>query len=371
MSNDESLLISRTGSSDKIRTLEKDFISKINGLGSLSSAQTDNLRGINVNKTGAVASKNKDRNGLTFFTRPDFNLTDGNLSANRVMSTLLGSSPDSMNTALRCMLDPRSERTFENRVISDIFDSTQAFIPVLTNNLISISGWPDIALSTYTSKEGLYRESFSMVDDTAHIFNTFDITANFKNIQGDPITLLFTLWTLYSAFVYDGTMVPYPDMIIKNEIDYNTRIYRLVMDESNTIVTKIAACGAAFPMASPIGASFNYSNESVYSTDNDQISIPFRCMGASYLDPILVTEFNKCVVDKNLAMSDSVRSSTMRKVSNSDNIGDNSGKNRLLMNYLNSSLHPRIEPTTMELEWYARVEDVEDAIRVMKARGVL
>lgn len=346
---------------------EIDFISKLNGYGALSTAQTDNIAGINNNKTGTPAPRNKDASGYTFFTRPDLNLTNDNISVSRVMSPLLSENSLSMARALRCMLSPRTQRTYP----SDIFPSNQAFIPILTNSLISMSGWPDIAVDTYTSKEGAYKESYSMVDGTSNLFSTFDITANFRNIQGDPITLLFTTWVHYASMVYDGTMVPYPDMIIKNEIDYNTRIYRLIMDETNTFVQKIAACGASFPMASPLGAAFNYSDDAEFNTDNDQISIPFRCIGVNYLDPILVKEFNATVTMFNSEMSDGLRESFMTKISPRVDYGNKEYYGKTLGKALSHQMHPRIEPTSMELEWYVDNDLFEKTLSVLKRAGAL
>ncbi len=377
MSNDDLLSIEDNllGRDDKPlgrgdAKLEVDFISKIGGYGGLTTAQTDNLRGINTHKTGTAAPKNKDAHGYTFFTRPDLNLTDENIAAVRMLSPLLSDDDSSMARALRCMLDPRSERYGPAPVKSAIFEQSQAFIPVLTNNLISMSGWPDIAVDTYTSKEGVYKESYSMVDGTSHLYNTFDITANFQNIQGDPITLLFTIWVVYSSMVYDGTMVPYPDLILNNEIDYMSRIYRLVMDETNTYVQKIAACGASFPMASPLGASFNYSAESEFNSDNDQISIPFRCIGVNYLDPILVKEFNLTVEGKNPEMSDGIRD-FMFKISARKEYPIYGMIGSTLSKYLGHKLHPRIEPKTMELEWYASYDDYTNAINELLLKGII
>lgn len=342
--------------SDK-RRLALDFISKLSGIGNLSKAQMDNINGINVNKTGTPAPKNKDSVGYTFFTRPDLNLSYDNLGADRVLSPLLDSNPASMARAIRCMLDWQSGKDNSFTVLSDIYDTDQPFLPILTNNLISITGWPDITVETFTSKEGVYKESFSMVDGTSSIFNTFDLTANFRNIQGDPITLLFTAWIHYASKVYEGKLVPYPMSIVNNSIDYMTRIYRIVTDETNTYVQKIAACGAAFPLASPLGAAFNYNDEEEFNFDNDQISIPFRAIGVDYMDPITIKEFNKYVVKMKPSMSDNSRKATMMKISKNLNYESYGKIGATLTRLLSHKLTPRIDNTTMELEWWCDYDD--------------
>ena len=264
--------------------------------------------GIDHRNAGSSFQKNTDHQGLTLFTRPRLNLSYNNVRADRVLMPLV---------------DPR-----------------QAFMPLLSNTLLSVSGFPDITLNTYTSTEGMRKEAFSMVDDVAEINNTYDVTATFANIKGDPITDLFYLWCRYQGNVYSGIMDPYPEMIVMNEIDYQTRIWRLILDSTKRFVKKIGCANAAFPLASPLGASFNYSNDKPYNDENDQISIPFRCIGAEYQDPILYAEFNRTVVDRNPAMEDGVRQYSLRKLKS----------NELTSN--NFQGYPRIEPTTKELEWW-------------------
>lgn len=351
------------------RKREVDFISRLNGYGSLTSAQTNNLRGINTNLNGTPAPKNKDHFGLTFFTRPDLNMSYDNLGADRMLSAILSEDKRSMARAIRVLLDPRGESW--GLRMSDLVDHRQAFIPMLSNNLLSMSGWPDMAVDTYTSKEGVYKEAYSMVDGTSHIFNTFDVTANFQNIQGDPITLLFAIWVRYASLVYDGTIVPYPDNMFENRIDYQSRIYRIVLNADFTHVQKIAACGAAFPMASPLGAAFNYSSDGEYNEENDQLSIPFRCIGANYLDPILIKEFNATVAWKNRSMADGNRTAAMTKVSMIRDYGYYGEIGGTLLNTMSHKLYPRIDPYTLEFEWWAFTEDFTAAIQELEDKGAL
>lgn len=351
---------------------ELDLISRLTGYGHISEAQASNLFGIDHIGTGSPVPPNRDHYGMTFFTRPDLNLSYDNLLASRLMAPLQTSEKNTMARAIRALLDPRSvdrgcpislsryniNRRPDDIVTCDLIDPEQAFIPILTNKLVSLSGWPDIAVDTYTSKEGAYKEAYSMVDGTSYLYNTQDITATFENIHGDPITYLFAIWVHYASMVYDGTMVPYPDAIINNRIDYNTRIYRLVLNETQQYVTKIAACGAAFPMASPLGASFNFASDSEFNRDTDQISIPFRCIGFNYLDPILITEFNQSVEDFKRGMISSNRNEAMVLLDPSEySSGD---IYQSMVNATNFKSYPRIDPETHALEWWVDRDNYED-----------
>lgn len=330
------------------RKRELDFVSKQAGRGAISSVYGDNLRGIDHRGTGNAIPKNADMHGLTFFTRPDLNLTYDNAAMSRMLLPLLESG-DGANKSLaryvRAVLDYRSNRFYG--LDCPFVDSQSPFIPLLTNNLLTISGFPDYTVDTYTAPEGIYKEAWSMVDSPSKIYYTYDITANFRNVMGDPITLLFLVWCHYMTMVYEGYMDPYFDNIIENRIDYQTRIYRLVLDRSQTFVQKIAATGAAFPMSSPIGASFNFSTEEPFNQENDQISVPFRCMGAEYQDPILVEEFNATVSHFNPSMHP--------ENLDPDSDGSNGGYVKLTTNQLDFYRYkasPRINPQTHELEWW-------------------
>ena len=321
------------------KTLSDDVsdIFKNTSIGSLSTAIGDSFYGINHRQTPSAIQINKDYFGLTFFTRPKLNLSSANLRTVRIMTPMLSTEENSIQRIIRCLLD----RSLESQGIKcSLIDNRQAFIPILTNHLLSMSGWPDVTAPTNTSQEGMYKESFSMVDGITDIYSTYDISANFRNIPGDPITLLFLTWAHYASHVYRGTMVPYPNMIVENEIDYQTRIYRLVLDSTKTRVSKIGACGAGFPMSSPIGKSFDFEHDRPINASNDQISIPFRCMGAIYQDDILIDEFNRTTMIFNPALAPGRRENEYTKVSIEE------------LGIFNNRGYPRINPNTYELEWW-------------------
>lgn len=330
-----------------------DTITKNNGYGEFSSIASKSFYGINYRGFGNPIPMNKDQFGLTFFTRPKLNLSYDNISRVRAMTLMLSEKKESVPRAVRAWLDPIGSSPLKEvtgRIIREgydcpLVDDYNPFLTILTNNLISISGWPDPEVDTYTSKPGLKKEEWSMVDGTYRIFNTFDVTATFKNIDSDPITWLFHTWCTYMTLVYEGVFSPRLEEILNNRIDYQTRIYRMTLDSTRTYVQKIAACGAAFPIATPLGAHFDYNNETPYNVDNDQISIPFRCIGVDYLDPITMHEFNELVMIRNINMREDKRNKTFIKLLPSE---------KILFNY---SGYPLINVDTNELEIWVRQDD--------------
>jgi len=315
----------------------------------------DSIYGININGRGAPIALNTENHGFTFFTRPDLNLSYDNLQVDRVMSTLLLSDQasslingqNSIQRIIRSYLDPRAHRSPEAKVPCAAVDPLNPFMPLLSNNLVTLTGWPDFTLGTHTSQPGLYREAYSYVDDVPYSYDSYDLQATFRNVTGDPITWALLLWGWYQGLVYEGRLMPYPENVLYNVIDYNTRVYRLVTDVSRTYVTRIFACGASFPITAPIGRHADFTgdgSESPFQTVNDQITFTFRAMGFTYYDHILIYEFNTCVSDANPSMRDGVRDE-----------GANSPMVKLQpweRNYFNYKSYPRINPASMELEWW-------------------
>lgn len=340
---------------------EIDKISRQSGYGRRQQAHTNTLYGLNLaGMRGNNVPHNTDNQGIVFFTRPRLNLTYDNLAADRVMTTLMANNGnrETIQKAVRAILDPISagksetsggylaENTGKDLVSSNLMDNSLPFIAMLTNHLISLSGWPDTSLDTFTSHEGINKEAWSMVDGQVRIYTTNDLTATFRNVAGDPITFLFNMWLRYASNVYTGRMVPYPDMILANEIDYQTRIYRFTLDPSRQYITKCAST-IAFPYAISIGGSMNYNTDQPFISDNAQeISVPFRCIGFEYMDPIILHEFNQVMQMFNPDMVDPIGQG-MHKLSPVE------------WKYYNYYAYPLIDETSFELQWWVYSEDYD------------
>ncbi len=332
-----------------------DDLFKISYIGSIQQAIGNSFYGINHRQIPTALLANRERYGYTFFTRPQLNLQSANIRAQRLFYPLLTNDKNTIQNYVRSILDPRVALTL-NPTLCDPYNG---FIPVLTNNLKSISGWDDYIAPTFTSDEGNYKESVSFVDGNILNYQTYDIECTFRNTRGDPIIYMIYIWLLYQSFVFEGIMSPYPDMIIENEIDYNTRIYRLVMDKSNTFVRKILATGASFPITLPLGNFFDYTSDSPTNSEIYDFSIRFRCMGITYQDDILIHEFNKVTKIFNPSMRDQNRSTDMVKVP------------KALLVIFNNRGYPRINPATYELEWYVSSQMYNSRMNLANVKGTL
>lgn len=313
------------------------------GQANLNKQASDTFFGLNITQRNASLPPNTENHGYVFFTRPLMNMSYDNLVVDRVLSSLLASDVESVQRKIRAYFDPRHPSPDWSNFEAKGVDNKQAFIPLLTNNIISLSGWPDFTLNTRTDPPGLYREAYSYVDDIPYNYETNDVVATFRNLTGDPITYMMLMWGWYMALAYEGRIMPYPDLLALNEIDYHTRIYRLVMDRTRTYVSRIAACGAAYPITAPVGNIFNFEgdgSQSPFSNVDDQVSINFRYMGFTYYDNLLVYEFNTTVEEFNRDMSDDNRSRNMVKLQNYEK------------NYFQRYAYARINEHTLELEWW-------------------
>ena len=334
-------------SSKTILPFSVDDYFRTTGIGSVDKAISRNLYGINHRQTPPGALGNKDVYGYTFFTRPQLNLSGNNIRNQRLFYDLLNETPASLQRYVRCTLDPRLQQgyTYDKKQQSEklscpLVDPRQAFIPGLTNALLSLSGFPDIVLDTFTSHPGLYKEVYAQVDSTSKIYSDYSIDMTFRNYRGDPLLYMIYIWVRYASFVFEGELVPYPDFVLENEIDYMTRVYRLVMDHTKTYVKKIAATGVSFPTAIPMGGYFDYNSENPFNEQMREITIRFTSLGAEYVDSILIKEFNEVVQIFNPLMRDRFRNTTMVAVP---------------FNYLilfNNSGYPYINTSTYELNWY-------------------
>lgn len=344
---------------------QADLMARLSGYGDLTSALKNSLMGFNHRAFGAPVPFNAENHGMVFFSRPRLNLSYDNVAMDRILTPLLTDDAATYQRAIRVMLDPesgvgRNLASGNNRwhaVNTDLFDRRQAFIPLLSNNLLSMNGWPDPTMDMYVSNPGVTREVYHMADGPIDIRYNWSMTANFRNIIGDPITLLFHAWLRYMGNVRSGRMVPWPEEIIENRIDYQTGIWRILLDPARKYVQKISRTIAS-PTAVPFGASMDFATDTPFNMSNaNQISIPFDCIGAEYNDPILFTEFNLLVCAHNVDMIGDNRRRVMLKISSDE------------LAYFNFYGFPRIDPRTAELEWYIYRSDYQELLQALKDGG--
>ena len=339
----------------------EELIALTQPVSSIAQAGANAMYGLNHKKIANILPENRDSDGYVFFTRPQLNLRYHNILNMRKFMSLLTKEENSVQRYVRCMLDPR---LVKDGITCPLVDNQLAFIPILTNTLKTLSGWPDIVAPTFASKAGVRKEQYVQVDGTTDLYESFDIDCNFRNIKDKPIVLMRQVWLFYMAAVHEGVMSPYMDFITENELDYNTRIYKIIMDETNTIVSEIAATGASFPISVPTGKQFDHDASKKYNSQTKDINIRFKSLGAIYSDDILIYEFNETSV---------IFNSEIRKIINSGFQVNNSHGYEKIPPNIASSLNfrgtPLINTETFALEWWISKSSL-DWKNVMKKLNV-
>ena len=285
----------------------------------------------------------RDNVGFTFFTRPMLNLSSYNLAKDRVMRKLLQEKSIS-DKYVRMMFDRLLY--FNENLECSVADNLQAFIPIFTNNLDSISGFVDPSVDSYISPSGSRKQQYAMLDGTDQINEVIDLNVVYKNTYEDSIVTAFTIWLRYIVNVKQGLMVPYTGFIARRMFDYHSRIFRLVTTEDRRYVKRIAATGPIYPDVNAVGKYFDVpSSNAVYNEQTRTHSVRFKAIGVEYNDPILIREFNRTVGFFN---------PTMRKINEGadpKSVGmvklSPEGENKVEYNG-----YPRINEKTNEIEWY-------------------
>lgn len=344
-------------SSNRAKLLDGDFDQELamialeSGWGSRTSRYTASLYGINMVATPFPLLPNTDNYGLIFFTRPDLNLSYDNLIAERRFSQMMNTNDTSIYRAIRAYLDPTGQRQLKD-ASCPLVDSENPFICLLSNLCETCTGWPDPSIDTYKSRAGNYKEQWVMYDGTFKIAGTYNLSVTVRNALNDPISYMMNSWSRYGSLVYDGTFSPRTEAMVYRYIDYQCRIYRIVLDATKTRVQKIAATTTAIPVFNNEGSHFDYDASKPFNPNLDQLTINFECTGAQYNDPILVDEFNRLVMVYKAAMRPQNRATMMRKVEPK------------YWRFLNFHCYPFIDLKTMEMQWWVDREVYDTLIGV-------
>ncbi|MGL5397268.1 MAG: hypothetical protein ACRDBQ_18625 [Shewanella sp.] len=279
-------------------------------LGLKEQALTNPLMGFNHMMANNPIPVNREYGALTFFTRTDMNLCYDNLSASRRFSNMAMQPKSSLDYAILASLDPDFELGFDdspllgngqrkNRLGTPFnpeipFDNLQAFIPLLSSQLMSLSGAQDESIDFWFSEEGLMREQWGMADSTNLVNNNFGVSSTFTNPYGNMIMKTMSVWLEWMAGVKAGIFKPKIRNSIQRRVDYQSRIYGLKYDPLGNIVRFWTVC-IAMPTNNNAGTMAQVDNTKPMSADDSNVSIQWQAIGCRYDDPTYMDAFNKTV----------------------------------------------------------------------------
>ena len=314
--------------------------------GNIQKIYGNALRGLNRNPILDTRESARDQVGFTFFVRPMLNLSTANLNRWRPMHKYLVDTskfPNHVDTSSRIMLDRLL--AFSENLSSETADNLSAFIPILSNNLLDLTGFLDPTVDSYVSPSGARKQQYNLLDGTDEINETMDLTGTFKNTYEDGVVSLLSLWFMYMPRVKEGILNPYLGFIARRMVDYHSRIFRLVMTEDKRHVKRIGATGPIYPDVNAMGKYFDVSNGTTYNAQTATHQVRFKCMGVEYNDPILIREFNRTVGFFNPMM----RGINEGKSAESVGLVKLSPRGEQQIEFKG---YPRINEGTNELEWY-------------------
>lgn len=269
----------------------------IAGFGDIDVAIGAAIRNLSIRSQTALTPQNKEQTGLVLFTRPNCYLNDTSCATDRMLAVLMSTNPRSYHSMIRAYLDPLGQRDNNTDggppyIQCDLVDPDNVFMPLLTNTCLELTGWPDPVLDTSDSSPGRRQEVYGITDGIFRIHGKFTLTGVFKNIPRDPVRQILDTWCLYQSNVALGKTFPSLRSIVRKRVNYETRIWRLVLDDNRQFVTRIGCAHRARPLVTDIGRIFDYSSER-HAAEATNVSTQFACYGAEYNDPILLDEFNK------------------------------------------------------------------------------
>lgn len=296
------------------------------------------LYGFNHRNAPVVTNTIQQGNSLIFFTRPHFNMQASNLRNDRTMTNLITTASNNVQSFIRQTLDP--SLADNEKKTCELLNNNNGFIPVLSNTLKSVSGWPDRMLPTFTSRAGARGEQYSIPDGIIEINGKTELTLTLDKMDGEINERLLETWMNMMSLQVDGICMPYTAFEVYTERNFDTRMYVLNMDATNRIVLDIGVANAGFPTNDNIGRKFDYSRNIKQS--DIEFSIRMEANIITYNDPILLLEFNMVNTFFNNNMYNMVHGQ-----------GHNLKKIPLeeLAKYNYRGL-PYIDVNTMELCWY-------------------
>lgn len=315
-----------------------DTLARTRGRASVTESFAKSIRGLNILPMNpSTLQRDNDTQGYVFFTRPALNLSYDNLSKDRRTSIFLTNNEETYAAMIRRQLDVYYDITSPAK--SPLSAVNNPFIPLLSNQLLNMAAWPDMVADHYVSKPGLYKEAWGMYDGVHRVYNDWDLNCTFRSILGDPVSKMMMLWIIYGLSVFSGEMTPRLSYVLRNVIDYQTAIYRFVMTPDYRYVKDMAKT-VAFPIGFSSGSKFSFNAGDLYSTENDQISVPFKCFGMDFSDPIILREFNVSVLKFNKDFLPNIRTAKWRKLTHNE------------YSAYNHEALPYIDEHTLEFQWW-------------------
>jgi len=300
------------------KRIDIDAIFKDAQLGVINKSISNTMTGLRTSHRRLPTPLSKDNHGYVFLTRPQINLSSPNIHRYRPFMPLLNIDKASMASWIRGTLDPRWARfgdeawrlndpanpsggPTEGSPFSSQVDTKSPFINIVSNNVLQVSGFPDIQMPTFTSDPNRVGGVMQMIDGIDNLHLPVDITITVQDVIGDPVFNLFRVLAVYPGRMFSNVLMKYSDFITEDTFDYNIRLFRLIMAPDGETIRHIGSTLPGFVQGIATGAKFDYDMLSPYSEET-VVSLRLMFAGVEYDDPVLIDDFNMTVRTTNFSM---------------------------------------------------------------------
>ena len=254
----------------------------------------NSLRGFRLLGRGPAMMPLSDNTiGLAFVTRPQLNLTDDNVSRSEKLCSLMGVSQYSIGAYIRGMLDERWAAA--NQPI--MLNNQIPFITCLTEYLKTSTGFGDLQIQTQSSEPGIRDQVYQRVSSKLEENGIFTMAQTYYNPKPSVIPALFQVWEDYISEVTSGdrNLSPRDFYLFGNRIDYDCRIYHLIMNKDAEFLEHIFATVQSIPTTYPAGSMANIDNtqNSLRAEGQDDFSVQFSSAGMRFNELGLIQSFNE------------------------------------------------------------------------------
>ena len=234
--------------------------------------------------------------GYIFITRPKLNLNPYNLKADRILNLLNTSDPNSIQAAIRIMLDTKYANTYGAEITArcPYVDWRSPFFTWIINNITDFSGGPNYQLEVDQDNGGYFGEQQAIALSNNSYAKPFDLSISVDDPYGGPIDAAMFYWTYYMQQQYLGSVIAYPEDIDDQILNYTVSIYRFIVDFSGQYIQRAYKYTGCFPISRPGASVADFSKDQPFVEQARHFTIGFKC-GSGHVDerdPMIIKEFN-------------------------------------------------------------------------------
>lgn len=323
-----------------------DYAFRENGGPGYGSALVNMLRGIRILGPGnQLAPIPDDTIGLAFVTRPLLNLSDSNVIKHPQLAPLYRPQKNTHMAYIKGLLDPKWGRA--NSGLSDTLDPLYPWMSPLTNLLKVSSGFPDLSLAVGKSGGGFRKEVYQWANGVLKVNYDFEMRQSYYTPKPNILPYIFEAWVHYIEAVTlgDEGLEPYPEALIENYLDYDCRIYHMILNKNMRNIEWLFCNASCFPTTFPSGAfsTIDRTQNTLRGQGQDELEIGFSCVGFRFGNIRIADMFNRTTLKFNPGMHPAVRDTTYRKLDFSEYFAGG------------YAAIPWININTMELEQWSKI----------------